>query len=227
MWRNSGQPVRVLMLDARACLPILTVCVYWSWTTLYIAITGFVFFSLISFLGPDLAGDAADDSSLASRPDTPGRAGLEPAAVGVSGVNLDAVERTMLVIAERSHLPFTYHDPANGQLLPVSADSLASRTGYLPAIVNAGEAIWREATGKSFELDIARDPDTLLGFRLQGIGAGSFSTVMLASLEALHQATRPGAVVVSELNAVWAAATERARLHDPEPVLAEPRGPRP
>jgi intracellular multiplication protein IcmT len=51
MWRNTGQPVRVLMLDARACLPILTVAVYWSWTTLYIAITGFVFFSLIAFLG--------------------------------------------------------------------------------------------------------------------------------------------------------------------------------
>jgi intracellular multiplication protein IcmT len=51
MWRNTGQPVRVLMLDARACLPILAVMVYWSWTTLYIAITGFVFFSLISFLG--------------------------------------------------------------------------------------------------------------------------------------------------------------------------------
>jgi intracellular multiplication protein IcmT len=51
MWRNSGQPVRVLMLDARACLPILIVCVYWSWTTLYIGLTGFAFFSLISFLG--------------------------------------------------------------------------------------------------------------------------------------------------------------------------------
>ena len=51
MWRNSGQPVRVLMLGARACLPILLVAVYWSWTTLYIGLTGFAFFSLISFLG--------------------------------------------------------------------------------------------------------------------------------------------------------------------------------
>ena len=51
MWRNSGQPVRVLMLDARACLPILLVAVYWSWTTLYIGLAGFTFFSLISFLG--------------------------------------------------------------------------------------------------------------------------------------------------------------------------------
>jgi intracellular multiplication protein IcmT len=49
MWRSTGQPVRVLMLDARACLPILCAAVYWSWTTLYIALVGC--FSAISFLG--------------------------------------------------------------------------------------------------------------------------------------------------------------------------------
>ena len=32
---------------------------------------------------------------------------------------------------------------------------------------------------------------------------------MLASLEALHQVTRGGAVLVNELNAVWAGATAR------------------
>jgi intracellular multiplication protein IcmT len=46
MWRNTGQPVRLLMLDARACLPILSVMVYWSWFTLYIAIIGVAFFGL-------------------------------------------------------------------------------------------------------------------------------------------------------------------------------------
>jgi len=51
MWRNTGQPVRVLMLDARACLPVVLAAVYWSWTTFYIAMAGFVFFSLISFFG--------------------------------------------------------------------------------------------------------------------------------------------------------------------------------
>jgi len=51
MWRNTGQPVRLLMLDARACLPILSVMVYWSWPTLYIAISGIAFFSAISFFG--------------------------------------------------------------------------------------------------------------------------------------------------------------------------------
>ena len=51
MWRNTGHPVRLLMLDARACLPILSVMVYWSWPTLYIAISGIAFFSTISFFG--------------------------------------------------------------------------------------------------------------------------------------------------------------------------------
>jgi intracellular multiplication protein IcmT len=51
MWRNTGQPVRVLMLDARACLPIVAFFVYWSWTTFTIAVIGVTFFSVISFLG--------------------------------------------------------------------------------------------------------------------------------------------------------------------------------
>lgn len=51
MWRNTGLPVRVLMLDARACLPVLCFCVYWSWVTFYVAVAGVAFFSAISFLG--------------------------------------------------------------------------------------------------------------------------------------------------------------------------------
>ena len=51
MWRNTGLPVRVLMLDARACLPILCFVCDWSWTTLYIALIGTTFFGTVSFLG--------------------------------------------------------------------------------------------------------------------------------------------------------------------------------
>jgi intracellular multiplication protein IcmT len=39
------------MLDARACLPVLCFFVYWSWLTLYIAVIGIGFFSVISFFG--------------------------------------------------------------------------------------------------------------------------------------------------------------------------------
>jgi intracellular multiplication protein IcmT len=51
MWRNTALPVRVLMLDARACLPVLCFFVYWSWLTFYIAVIGMTFFSVISFFG--------------------------------------------------------------------------------------------------------------------------------------------------------------------------------
>ena len=51
MWRNTGQPVRMLMLDARACLPLLSFVVYWSWPTFYVAAVGVTFFTVISFFG--------------------------------------------------------------------------------------------------------------------------------------------------------------------------------
>jgi intracellular multiplication protein IcmT len=54
MWRNTGQPVRVVMLDARALLPLLCFVVYWSWLTFYVAVIGITFFSLISFMGMTL-----------------------------------------------------------------------------------------------------------------------------------------------------------------------------
>ncbi len=81
--------------------------------------------------------------------------------------------------------------------------------GLLPALVVAGEAVWREATGKGFALDIVHDPEALLGYRLRGINDGSFTTVMLATMEAVAQVARPGAIVVNDLNALWVAATGR------------------
>ena len=143
----------------------------------------------------------------------------------MTGVDLDAIERTMLVLAERSSVPFLYHDPSNGQRLTITPQALSSRIGYLPAIVSAGEAVWREATGKGFELDIRRDPGALLSYRLCAIGADSFAIVMLSVMEAIHQVARPEAIVVSELNAVWAAARERRRS-EPSPKTPASKGPR-
>jgi len=51
MWRDSGAPTRVLYLDGRACLAVLPAVMYWSWTTLYIAVFGVVFFTVISWFG--------------------------------------------------------------------------------------------------------------------------------------------------------------------------------
>jgi intracellular multiplication protein IcmT len=51
MWRNTALPVRVFVLDGRACIPILVTVVYWSWTTLYIGLIGAAFFGIISWFG--------------------------------------------------------------------------------------------------------------------------------------------------------------------------------
>lgn len=51
MWRHTGRPVRLLFLDARACVPLLAFIVYWSWPTFYVALAGTVFFGTISWLG--------------------------------------------------------------------------------------------------------------------------------------------------------------------------------
>src|SRR3974377_487536 len=51
MWRDTGRPVKVVFLDARACRPLLVFVVYWSWPTFYVAATGAIFFSGISWAG--------------------------------------------------------------------------------------------------------------------------------------------------------------------------------
>ena len=136
-----------------------------------------------------------------------------------SGVSVETVSRTMEALLIREGRPVIYHDIATGADLPVSAKNTASPTGLLPALIVAGEAVWREATGTGFGLDIVRDRDALLGFRLRSIGAGSFTTVMLATMEATAQVTGSGVVVASDLNALWSAATERVEQN----ARAQPR----
>lgn len=128
----------------------------------------------------------------------------------MSAVSVDMVSRTMQTLLATESLPVVYHDIAAKSDLPVSLATATSPTGLLPVFIVAGEAVWREATGKGFELDIVRDRDALLGYRLRGIGAGSLTTVMLATMEATAQVvTGSGVVVASDLGALWTAATNR------------------
>ena len=127
----------------------------------------------------------------------------------MSGVSVESVSRTMEVLLVQGGRSVVYRDKANGQDLVISPLSAASASGLLPAFVVAGEAVWRQATGNGFSLDIVRDPQALLGYRLRGIGAGHFATVMLAMMEATAQVAGPSAIVVNDLQAIWSAATDR------------------
>ncbi len=51
MWRYTALPVKIAVLDARACFPVLAFVLYWSWTTAYIALAGIFFFTVISWFG--------------------------------------------------------------------------------------------------------------------------------------------------------------------------------
>ena len=51
MWRYTALPVKVAILDARACIPVLIFVLYWSWTTAYIEMDGILFFTVISWFG--------------------------------------------------------------------------------------------------------------------------------------------------------------------------------
>ena len=124
-------------------------------------------------------------------------------------VSVDAVSRTMRQLLQDWDRPLVCWDRATNGLHAVSTAAASAPDGFLPALVIAGQAVWHEATGQGFALDVVRDPDALLGYRLRGIEAGSFTSVMLAAMEAAHQVTGPEAIVLSELAGVWSAASER------------------
>jgi len=145
----------------------------------------------------------------------------------MSAVDVDFVGRTMGVLLTRAGRPVVYDDPANGQRLSMGAREASAVDGFLPAFLVAGEAIWREATGKGFALDIARDPDALLGYRVRAIGGGTFASVMLSSMEAMHQVARPEAIMVSDFNAVWRAAIGRLDPVAQSAASRAPAGPTP
>jgi hypothetical protein len=124
-------------------------------------------------------------------------------------IDVERVSLVMEALLRRDGRRIVYRDRATGEELAVTAPAATSPAGLLPAFVVAGEAVWREATGTGFALDIVRDPPALLGYRLEGIGAGSFAMVLIATMEAAAQVAGSEAIGVNDLATVWAAAVER------------------
>jgi len=126
-------------------------------------------------------------------------------------VDLAMVGRTMEALIRQDGKPLVLRDAATSQHLTLSPEAAGSPDALLPVFLAAGEAVWREATGKGFALDLAQDPQTLLGFRVRAIGNGPFSAVMLSVMEATAQVARPDMLLINDLDAVWEAAQQRHR----------------
>jgi hypothetical protein len=141
----------------------------------------------------------------------------------MSGVKVDSVSRTVEASLARDGRTVTFHDNAAGEDHAVTPATAAAANGLLPVLVVAGEAVWREATGRGFDLDIARDSSALLGYRLRGIGSGSFTTVMLSAMTATEQIARPATLPVDRLHLIWASAIQCLDQRDHPTLSPTPR----
>jgi hypothetical protein len=130
------------------------------------------------------------------------------------GVEVAKVGRAMEILLRGVGQPILFKDHARGAVFATPADSAAAADGLLPVFLVAAEAVWREAVGDGFRLEIARDPDALFDYRVTKIGAARITDVLLALMEAAAQALRPDGIVVNELANVWEEALERAEARE-------------
>jgi hypothetical protein len=104
-------------------------------------------------------------------------------------------------------------DAPRQDLVPIPFDAAAAEDGLLPVFLVAGEAIWRDVTGRGFDLALEHDLGALLSWRIKTIEAESFSCVLLSMMEAIAQVARPDGVMALDLARVCdeAAARTEAR----------------
>jgi hypothetical protein len=118
-------------------------------------------------------------------------------------VNLGTVSRTLDYLLSRSARNLMMFDRGGSTMLPLSRDLAVAADGVLPVFLVAADTIWRDATGNSFGVRLARDPSALLGFRAEGIDGGPFSAVMLSMMEAIEQTISPSMLLLNDFDKLW------------------------
>ena len=78
-------------------------------------------------------------------------------------VNLAAVSRTLEALLSQGDRSVAMLDRTTGQACQVSPGLAAAPEGLLPVFLVAADTIWREATGRSFGVDLQRDPRDAVG----------------------------------------------------------------
>ena len=116
------------------------------------------------------------------------------------------VLRALLIEANREIL---VEDGPRRDLISIPFDAAAAEDGLLPVFLVAAEAIWRDVTGRGFELALKRDLGALMSWRIEAIRAEAFSCVLLSVMEAIAAVARPGGVMVLDLARVLDEATAR------------------
>lgn len=118
-------------------------------------------------------------------------------------LDIEDVEAVLEKLLRKGGQPVLFH----GVTIPF--DCAVAADGLLPLFLLAGEALWREVKGEGFGLTTEPDEGAFLGYRLAVSDPGSFTMVLLATMEAISQACGPKGIVVEKLEEVWAASNER------------------
>ena len=105
--------------------------------------------------------------------------------------------------------PVMVRDDVANQNVPVSADIAAAPDGFLPLLLACGDTVWLEASGRSLGLDLARDAQTVLGFRVNGAAPGPVAPLLLSVMHAMAEVARPDMLLINDLHGPWMAAQDR------------------
>lgn len=127
-------------------------------------------------------------------------------------VDLGAVGRALQALLAQGGCPVAMLNRTSGEAAAVTPELATAADGLLPVFLVAADAVWRDATGKSFGVELRRDPQTLLGFRAEGVSGGPFSSLMLSMMEAIAQIARPGMILVNDFDVLWRSIERGAAL---------------
>jgi hypothetical protein len=120
--------------------------------------------------------------------------------------HVSRVVRALLIEADREIL---VEDGPRRDLVKIPFDAAAAEDGLLPVFLVAGEAIWRDVSGRGFELTLKRDLGALMSWRVEAVRAEAFSCVLLSVMEAIATVAGAHGVMVLDLARVFDEATAR------------------
>ena len=126
------------------------------------------------------------------------------------GLDLKTIGRTLQVLLERAGKPVIYQCAVSEQDLRFEPEDAVTVDGLLPAFLTAADAVWHEATGRRFALDVVTDPKAAFGYVIRDVRSGSFSMILLSLIEVLAQIEQPDCLLVNELTTVWVGASRRS-----------------
>lgn len=129
----------------------------------------------------------------------------------------DPIVGVLRKMLEEDGRPLVLRDLASGKDTKLTADVAVAPNGGLPALLAAGEAIWKAAMGSGFGLEVEADTDALFGFRVAGVDEGERMVAMLATMVAVQEACRQDMILVNDVNRVYRDYSHVAKAHEHRP----------